>query len=474
MTGLLRVVLRVSVMAASAGILSVAAAAQPLGEEGVAIDLAEATPPPLPGSRSVSPPPLPAGSAKGGPPPLPQASGPVLPPSLPQSGPPALPPRAAESSPAPGDMLRLVRHDFQDINGWGQPVEAYSMLLPHDWRVAGAVRWTGAPGTPPCTATRDAQLYLEAESPDGLWGLYILPAPKVEWLEVQETATPLVPGMPPASVHFAPVLEQAMQAAHRPGSVCRVTANTSAEGLAEEAFLPTIRPGARIVERKDLPELRRQLQEQMAPTQVQLDGMMTGAFAMTYRLALDTPAGPIEEEHLFLASGLLSQVPLAGGGSFSTVEISGLPVLASRYPAGHREDAQALLGTMAATLRSNPRWDAAMAAHRAEMTRTAVKGAEERSRIWVETSREISDMQMEGWRNRQESADRMMALTSDQIREVQPMRDPLTGRDYELPNHYSSFYTNPQGEILMSTDPTFRANDLFPHESWTRLEDNPR
>jgi hypothetical protein len=472
MMGLWRVVPRIWVMVALAGILSIAAAAQPAGEEGAAIDnLAQAT---------STPPPLPGGPAKGGPPPLPQASGPVLPPPLPQSGPPlgappALPPRAADSSPAPSDLLRLVRHDFQDINGFGQPVEAYSMLLPHDWRVSGEVRWTGGPGTPPCTATRDAQLYLEAESPDGLWGLYILPAPKVDWLEVQETATPLVPGMPPASTYFAPALEQAMQAAHRPGSVCRVTANTSAEGLAEEAFLPAMRPGARIVGREDQPELRRQLQEQMAPTQVQLDGMMTGAFAASYSIAFETPAGPVEEDHLFMAWGLLSQVPLAGGGSFSTVEIIGLPVFASRYPAGHsRDDARAILGTIAATLRSNPRWDAAMAAHRAEQTRTAIAGARDRSRIWAETSREISEMQMEGWRNRQESADRMMALTSDQIREVQPLRDPATGRDYELPNHYSSFYTNPQGEILMSTDPTFRANDLFPHESWTRLEDNPR
>lgn len=348
------------------------------------------------------------------------------------------------------------------------------MLLPHDWTVSGEVRWMGAPGTPSCSATTDAQLYLQAESPDRLWGLYVLPSPKVMWLETQDTPSPMFPGMPPASAYFTPVLEQAVQTAHRPGSVCRVTSNPSVEALAEEAFFPTMRPGARVIERKDMAELRQRFEDMMREMTVQVDFMTSRAFATSYRIALDTPAGAVEEDHLFMAWGISSKIPLAGGSAYTSTQIGGAPVLASRYPAGRQKEAEAVLAPIAATLRTNPRWDAAMAAHRAEISRAARQGARDRSQIWSETSRQISDMQMEGWRNRQESSDRMMALTTDQIREVQPMRDPVTGREYELSNHYSSFYTNPQGEILMSRDPAFRASDLFPHENWSRLEENPR
>jgi len=440
-----------------------------------------AMPPPLPDIASENPPPPIADSRRiATPPPLPGArtSGP---PALPRSesardfrpSPPTLPPTSAPGAEPMQELLRLVRHDFHDKDTRGQPVEAFSMLLPDDWRVNGEVRWNGTPGTPSCLGTADAQLYLEAESPDGLWGFYIHPGAKLMWMDIRD-GPPMFPGALPASAHFGAALEQMRQQARQPGSMCRVTANLTINSLVEEAYLPAVRRTWRIIGIEEMAEIRDHFDRIMRASVAPSQDMSHATFAVNYHIAFDTPSGAVEEEHLIVAWGSSMRIPTVDNTSVTEIEISGLPTFVSRFPAGRQKEARALIGSLAGTLRSSPRWDAAMAAHRAEMSRIAIDGARDRSRIWAETSQQISDIQMEGWRTRQASADRMMALTSDQIREITPMRDPQTGREYELPNDYSSFYTNPQGEILMSRDPGFRASDVFPHENWIRLEANPR
>ena len=78
------------------------------------------------------------------------------------------------------------------------------------------------------------------------------------------------------------------------------------------------------------------------------------------------------------------------------------------------------------------------------MARINRQGAFDVSRIWAETSAAISDMQMSGWQK------------------------------FELSNHYETFYRNPAGEFLMSSDPNFNAAEHFPFETWTKLENVPR
>ena len=84
--------------------------------------------------------------------------------------------------------------------------------------------------------------------------------------------------------------------------------------------------------------------------------------------------------------------------------------------------------TIMRSMAVSPRWADVMARHQREMTRIDRQGAIDVSRIWAETSAAISDMQKFGWQERRASADRMMAITSDQIREVRPLREPATGQ----------------------------------------------
>jgi hypothetical protein len=39
------------------------------------------------------------------------------------------------------DVLRLRKVEVIDTQGWGQPVVAYALFAPADWRVEGGIRW---------------------------------------------------------------------------------------------------------------------------------------------------------------------------------------------------------------------------------------------------------------------------------------------------------------------------------------------
>ncbi|TVR05794.1 MAG: hypothetical protein EA385_17310 [Salinarimonadaceae bacterium] len=364
-----------------------------------------------------------------------------------------------------------MQHTLYDRFGWGQDVEAYSILLPSDWSVSGKVAWGGAPNAPTCMAV-DPQLIMSAHSPDGLWGFEIMPAPAVSYMAMSRFAPNPLP-FDTGDLGVREANETLARQWHIPRSFCRVTPNITIEGLVEEALLSNLRPNSRVLSREPLPELREQLQRTL-DRQTPIPNMQEEALAFLYTITFDTPNGPVVEELAIFASNTLTNNPSYDGTSLQQAMMTAQPVFALRYPPGRKSEADPLMMVIVNSLRSNPRWDAAMARHNAEMNQIAVRGAEDRSKIWAETSRAVSDIQMEGWRTRVESSDRMIALSSDQIREVTPVKDPATGQEFELPNTYSTFYRNPQGEFLMSADPNFRASELFPHENWTRLEDNPR
>jgi len=436
-------------------------------------DGAQSRPPPLP--PRVDAPPGPLGGARTLPPPLPPHTARRGPPLLPEadagrSGPPPVPRNVAGGA-SPGAILRLVQHSLYDRQGWGEAVEAFSLLLPVDWTVSGEVSWGGGPDEPSCMATVP-QLIMTARSPDGLWGFEIMPAPTVSYMTMTRTA----PNQMPFDTLAMAVQESNTSLArqfHKPRSFCRVTPNTGIGGLVEEALLSGMRPNARILAREPLPEFRAQLQQSLDRQALPDPYRRDEALAFRYVIAVDTPRGPVVEELGIFASSHATLMP-SYDGAMQQLYVTAQPVFTFRYPRGRKSEADPLMTVIANSLRTNPRWAAAMAQHNSKMNQINIEGARRRSEIWAETSAAISDMQMEGWKFRSETSDRMMALSRDQIREVEPMRDPTTGQEFELPNAYSTFYRNPQGEFLMSADPNFRASELFPHESWTRLENNPR
>ena len=433
---------------------------------------APSVPPPLPGATTAAPPPLPgATSTQPSPPPLTATTRTAPPPA----GPPPLPP-ARLAEPSPASLVRLKHQVFFDKSGFGRPVEAMAMLLPVEWTVTGEVLWANAAGAPSCM-NGDAQLVVRARSPDDTWGFEILPAPMLFWLWADTSSPPMFPELGQMDVqgtYVRPILEQTARSYASPTSHCRVTPSIGIEGLVEEVLLPLHRPGARIVAREELSDIRRMLQDQFDRDPNRLPYERLEAVAGQYRISVDTAAGPVEEAIGIVARRSITAMPLGSGELTYNAYVFAQPVFVARYPSDRRETAEALLATITRSMAVSPRWADAMARHQREMARINRQGAANVSRIWAEASAAISDMQMSGWQERQASSDRMTAITIDQIREVQPLRDPATGQEFELSNHYETFYRNPAGEFLMSSDPNFTAAEHFPYETWTKLENVPR
>jgi hypothetical protein len=58
---------------------------------------------------------------------------------------------------------------------------------------------------------------------------------------------------------------------------------------------------------------------------------------------------------------------------------------------------------------------------------------------------------------------------SQNLRDVQTYRDPLTGRTFELSNQYGHAWLNGANQYVMSDDPNFNPNSALPG-SWNELQ----
>jgi hypothetical protein len=69
------------------------------------------------------------------------------------------------------DYQRMKLMRVMDKEGWGEPVEAFRLLIPSDWSVEGGVRWVSDLGCPP----NIIQVQFRATAPDGVTAIEFLP-----------------------------------------------------------------------------------------------------------------------------------------------------------------------------------------------------------------------------------------------------------------------------------------------------------
>lgn len=77
----------------------------------------------------------------------------------------------------------------------------------------------------------------------------------------------------------------------------------------------------------------------------------------------------------------------------------------------------------------------------------------------VETSNAISDMSMQGYRDRSASSDRMQRNQVDAIHEENSLRNPWDeDRDLQVESGYDTYYMNSAGNVIGSNNPNFDPN----------------
>jgi hypothetical protein len=158
------------------------------------------------------------------------------------------------------------------------------------------------------------------------------------------------------------------------------------------------------------------------------------------------------------------------------------PSISYRAPAGQLEESLPLLKALGDSMRVTPQWAQKRAELQAQLNKIALraardanKAAMERSRIISQNNREINDMIVKGYEQRQAIKDRTHERVINTIRGTEDYVIPGTNEYVQLPGYYEKVYTNSSGEYLLSNDHLYDPNtDPNVNSSqWNTMEVRP-
>lgn len=349
-------------------------------------------------------------------------------------------------APAAAEPLVLRPVPLMDHAGFEQPMAAATLMAPDGWQGTGGISWR----FDPCLQT----LYgvaLDLRSPDGLRAFQVLDL--LPWKQnlgtfITEPTTP--PG--PLQCH-----EQSWP--DLPSYI--------------GSLLPQMAPSARILDRRQRPDIAQALEQQSAPVvalmkQNQLQGSQVSFSydGLEYLIAANTPQG---EMRIDLVCGLsqmtqVTQMPgLPGGGLIpdmpgATFELRiGYPqCVLSSAPNGQLDIR--LTEVIRKSLVMSPEWQRRVSEvqNKADVDRRI--SMSKQAAIRAEANEYSSRMMAEINAMREQSTDRNQREFLEAIKGVETYHDPLNGGTVELDSTYRQAWQLPDGGFVLSDDPNFDAS----------------
>ena len=340
----------------------------------------------------------------------------------------------AQASRARPDLNRLERVRVVDAAGFGRPMTALTVEIPPGWSTQGGVDWDQSVECP----WNGPRMRWSAASPDGLFGIAILP-------------------------------EMGWQVASRP--IDRFDPCPAAPMGSVRDFLAFMangaRPNARIVGYRDRPDLAgpyNERQRSQPPGPLGHPIHQAGELMIAWSLQ-----GHEQRESLVslvtfnpLAQGAVaanSQITLAVRAPDSLYD----PVFAERVRASLRADetwfGQRTQWAMARWQQARQRAAATINAwHQRRMNEITLAGMTARHRIRMDTIAEVGRINNQIVASRSATNDRMHASAIRAIQEVQPWRDPTSGRQVDLSIHYQHAWQLSDGRQFLTNDAAFDPN----------------
>jgi hypothetical protein len=257
-----------------------------------------------------------------------------------------------------------------------------------------------------------------------------------------------------------------MQAAQMSGgSGCPLAQPMDAQTFVGQVFAPGFRQGAQVVDVQPNRDVAAEAYKKAIDQNSAATGQRLEVDAMRVRIAYQG-----QEEWIVTTLDRLATPGITMAGMVYNHVTFTDKVIGFRAPRGELDSNEALFATMLASIRVNPEWKNAVDQTYRNIAQIQAKGAAERSRIISNTSNEILDMQMEGWRNRQESQDRSMQKWSQTMRGVETYTDPNSGSSWELTSGYDHVWKTSGDEFLLTNDANFNPNVSLPDASWTQMQ----
>jgi hypothetical protein len=323
------------------------------------------------------------------------------------------------------DADRLQPTQLVDSAGFGQPMTVMTLDMPVGWTGSGGVDWDRSVD---CHFNA-ARLRWSAASPDGLYGIAVMPA--LAW---QLQSRPIDPFDPCPAAPMASIRDYL------------------------EFVAGNARPNVRVLSYRDRPDLVQLLSQGANPTG---SSYQAGELLIGYSLQ-----GHEMRETLVSA---LQLMPMAPGGILAMSHI----VLGVRAPDGHLDFAFA--ERIRSSLQRQPEWAAqhqqwAMAKmqqvqqrtsasiadwHERRMSEITMAGMTARHHIRMDTIQQIGQINTQIVASRAGTDARMHENFKDMVQEVQPWRDPSSGQQVDLSIHYSNAWQLDDGRQFLTNDHSF-------------------
>ena len=263
--------------------------------------------------------------------------------------------------------------------------------------------------------------------------------------------------------------------------------------ITAEVLLPRLRPGAsdvQLIAAERLPDVEqhcrevygdmlRALEQNIASSRSNLGGTQTdGDLQLVAERARVryTEDGQVWEEE-FRHTALASTYRLQNEFMLTEQSLCGVfDVRSVRAPAGELDARLPTLLVVAASVRETPQWSTAITKMRLEIAQARAAGRQAafeqaQANARRTASSDISDMQMDSWRRRQDSMDRMQKASVDAIHETQDFRR-ADGTTWTVSNQYSRAFSNAGGQVVLTNDPSFDpgADPRFGGVNWEPLQ----
>jgi hypothetical protein len=347
------------------------------------------------------------------------------------------------------DYIILKRFRVEDKQGFNQPIEVSSFLLPASWQVNSNVQWNVANKCLP----EMIQASINATSPDGEYELMLYPTTQFDWSD-------------------DPVYLDAMQRGFNLHS-CHIAEPLDAAGYIKNGMAANL--NAQVKSSKIIDELQ-QLMDAGANQQTQL-ARQGGNNAYSHR-------GSAAEGVLQFADGkeglafctIMQTIVTMGGTQGQTAHTYQCYVsmrIVLKYKSGNEAMARKIMSTFFSSTRLNPTWWNGIQ----NFFIAVGKNAQDQTWKHIQEVHDVQEQQgnniIRNWEAKNNTDNNGATRDTDgfgqYLRGVENYTDE-SGNKVELTSGYSNAWSKGDGTYLLSTSSSFDPNvELGDTQSWNRL-----
>ena len=332
-------------------------------------------------------------------------------------------------------VLRLKKYTYVDQQGTG--LEAFSFLMPSNWKFEGGMQWIiDNPAMPSVTA-------FKVFNPKGKDQFEVFPNHCFFWSNNQQ----LLNMFPPGSRYF--------------GSI--VMRPVSAQKALRNIILSEQRNGfsaLKVIKDENVPELPKALG---AGKQAQGKDS-SGATGAKLRVSYIKDGVTMEEEFYAKVESFSFPVQSMVGIFYNTVWYIDY-IFSFKAEKGKLESNTKIFQTITASFKLNPHWYAKYSnviEYMAQQKISQIKSIGDFSRMLSRMSDQVSDQvfeeKMQHFKTRGDVYDEVSQKFGDNTLGIDRYYDPHEGKEVELPSGYNYAWSNNNGEYIMSDSPNFNPN----------------